>query len=79
MEEPISSNGDTIRIMFDGEEIVGSQLCMEFLARKFQKDFSSSMSPVEKATATAFQIMCEEHLYWQVIPFLYEFCRVIAT
>ncbi len=39
---------------------------MKFLAKTFQKDFSSSMSPTEKSTATAFRIMCEEHLYWQV-------------
>jgi len=41
-----------------------SQLCLEFLARKFNKDFSSHLTPEETAVGRAMQIMAEEHLLW---------------
>ena len=41
-----------------------SQLCIEFLTGKFQNDISSSL---EQSTARAYQIMGEDHLFWQVL------------
>ena len=57
-------------ITLNGEEIGDSQLCLELLARKFHKDFSSHLSVADRAVARAFQIMAEEHLYWQVSNYL---------
>ncbi len=52
-------------MVINGEEISSSaQVCIEYLAWKFGKDFSSHLSPMENATARAFQAMCEDHLYW---------------
>lgn len=59
-------------ITINGEEISGSQSCVEFLAKHFDKDFSSHLTLVEQATARAFQVMCEEHLYWQVLYKLFK-------
>ena len=62
-EEPFGPKEKTHWITINGQEIVDSQLCFEFLAETFQKDFSSHLSLLEQATARACQIMCEEHLF----------------
>lgn len=48
----------------NGEDMADSQLCLEFLAQKFNKDFSSHLTSEELAVARAMQIMAEEHLQW---------------
>ena len=48
----------------NGEDYSDSQLCIDFLAKKFDKNLSSHLSDSEQATATAFRIMAEEHLFW---------------
>ena len=75
-EEPFGPKGKTPWITINGQEIADSQLCLEFLAETFQKDFSSHLSPLEQATARAYQIMCEEHLFWQVL-FKQYFCNFV--
>jgi hypothetical protein len=49
---------------FNERDYSDSQLCLELLASKFQKDFSSHLTDEERAIARSFQIMAEEHLYW---------------
>ena len=51
-------------ISLNGEHMGDSQLIMEFLAKKFNKNFSSHLSPEELAVATSMRIMAEEHLVW---------------
>lgn len=48
----------------NGVDTADSQLCLELLARKFNKNLSSNLSEEEQAAARAIQIMAEEHLYW---------------
>lgn len=62
--EPKSLENKTPWITLNGEDVADSQICLELLADKFQKDFSCHLSPEEKATARAFQIMAEDHFYW---------------
>ncbi len=56
--------GKTPWITLNGKDYADSQLCMEMLASKFQKDFSSHLTDEERAIARSFQIMAEEHLFW---------------
>ena len=63
-DEPFGPKGKTPWITLNEDEIGDSQICLELLNRKFNKDFSSHLTAEEKATARAFQIMTEEHLYW---------------
>ena len=53
-------------ITLNGEDYSDSQLCIELLAKKFDKanHLSSHLSESEQATATAFRVMAEEHLFW---------------
>ena len=48
----------------NGEDYADSQLCIERLGKKYQKDFSSHLTAEERAVARSIQIMAEEHLYW---------------
>ena len=48
----------------NGEHIADSQICLELLARKFNKNFSGHLTPEEQAVSRAMQIMAEEHLLW---------------
>ena len=53
-------------ITLNGEDYSDSQMCIELLAKKFDKanHLSSHLSESEQATATAFRVMAEEHLFW---------------
>ena len=51
-------------ISLDGKEMGDSQLIIEFLNKKYNKDFSSHLSSEEQAVATAMRVMVEEHLFW---------------
>lgn len=50
----------------NGEHVADSQICLEFLARKFNKNFSGHLTPEEQAVSRAMQIMAEEHLLWYI-------------
>jgi len=62
--EPFGPKGKMPWITLNGEHIADSQICLELLARKFNKDFSSHLTPEEQAVGRAMQIMTEEHLLW---------------
>ena len=63
-DEPFGPTKKTPWITLNQKEIGDSQMCINHLARTFNKDFSGHLSVEEKAVALAFQIMAEEHLYW---------------
>lgn len=63
-DEPRGPKGKMPWITLNGEEIADSQLCIELLARKFNKDLKSHLTKEEIAAAHALQIMAEEHLQW---------------
>ena len=56
--------GKTPWMTYNGKHYADSQLCLEFLASEFRKDFSCHLTAEERAVARSFQIMAEEHLYW---------------
>lgn len=56
--------GKTPWMTLNGEDNSDSQLCLEWLATQFDKDFSSHLTEEQRAIGRAFQIMAEEHLYW---------------
>lgn len=56
--------GKTPWMTINNDKVGDSQLCLELLARMFQKDFSTHLTVEEKAIARAFQILVEDHLYW---------------
>lgn len=62
--EPFGPKGKMPWMTLNGEHIADSQICLEYLARKFNKNFSSHLTPEEQAVSRAMQIMAEEHLLW---------------
>lgn len=64
-EVPVGPKGKSPWITLNNVDIADSQICIEMLASKFHKDFSSHLSEEEKAVSRAMLIMTEEHLYWQ--------------
>lgn len=63
-EEPMSPKGKTPWITLNGEDISDSQLIIEFLSKKFNKDFSAHLTAEERAISRALRIMLEDHFYW---------------
>ncbi|KAK7080727.1 hypothetical protein SK128_021676 [Halocaridina rubra] len=63
-EEIFGPKGKTPWITLNGEDISDSQLVIETLAKKFDKNFSRDLSPEQQAVARAFTIMLDEHLAW---------------
>ena len=60
----MSSKGKFPWISYNGEAVADSQLSIEFLNAKFGVDLNKDLTAEEKATAHAFRIMLDEHLYW---------------
>ena len=53
--------------MLNGEIISDSQLCIEFLNKKFNVDLDKSLTVEQKAISRAFRKMMEEGFYWCVV------------
>nr|CAH0109212.1 unnamed protein product [Daphnia galeata] len=70
-KNPMGPKGKTPWMTLNGVDYVDSQLCLELLAKRFQRDFSSHLSAEEQAVARSLQIMAEEHFYWLIV--LYRF------
>lgn len=66
-KEPMGPKGKTPWITFNGRKMGDSQLCIEYLAEHFTKDFSCHLSDEQKATGRSMRILAEEHLYWFVM------------
>jgi hypothetical protein len=54
-------------ITLNGEDIADSQFCIDFLAKKYNKDLSASFEAREQAVARAFLQMGEGSLIWYTI------------
>lgn len=48
----------------DGEAIADSELIRQHLEQRYQADFFSDLTPVERAHGLGLQRLAEEHLYW---------------
>ena len=51
-------------ITLNGQDMGDSQFIIEFLAKKYNVNFSSNFSPMENGIARAFSKMTEESLFW---------------
>jgi glutathione S-transferase len=51
----------------DGAVVADSTFIRHYLERRYEMDFDAGLSPAERATAWAFEKMCEDHLYWAII------------
>ena len=60
----MSPKGKTPYIMLNGEKMADSQLCIEFLNKKFNVDLDKTLSSEERAVSRAFRKMIEESFYW---------------
>ncbi|XP_046563077.1 failed axon connections homolog [Haliotis rubra] len=49
---------------YDGEAVVDSQFCVEYLNRKLNINLNSHLTEEQRAIAHAFRKMAEENLYW---------------
>lgn len=63
-DEPMGAKGKTPWITLNGQDLHDSQLIIEALAKKFNKNFSRGLSEEEKAIARGFTMMIEEHIAW---------------
>jgi hypothetical protein len=62
---PKGPKGKVPWITLNGQDLADSQLCIEFLAKKYDKDFTAkSFAPKEQGLARAFLKMAEESLFW---------------
>ncbi len=60
----MSKKGKAPWIQYNDEVVADSQFCMEYLNKKFNVDLNKHLSEKDKAVATSFQRMNDEHLYW---------------
>ena len=51
-------------IMLNGETVSDSQLCIEYLNKKFDVDLDHSLNVEQKAISRALRKMMEEGFYW---------------
>lgn len=60
----LSPKGKVPWITLNDTTVSDSQFCIEFLIKKFDKDLSAHLTPVEKSIARAFLKMNEESARW---------------
>jgi len=65
-EQPMSDKQKCPWITVNGQDVSDSQLSVEFLTDKLEKNMDSHLTEEEAATARAVRIMIEEHFYWGV-------------
>eukprot|EP00095_Tigriopus_kingsejongensis_P003082 maker-scaffold664_size116482-snap-gene-0.19 protein:Tk03082 transcript:maker-scaffold664_size116482-snap-gene-0.19-mRNA-1 annotation:"hypothetical protein CGI_10007879" len=63
-KKPMSKKDKTPWISYNGRAIADSQLAQEFLAEEFNLDFSTHLSPEEKAVARGLRSILEDHFYF---------------
>ncbi|CAL8096531.1 unnamed protein product [Orchesella dallaii] len=62
--------GKTPWITLNGQHVSDSQLCIEFLAKKFEKRVGN-YSDEERAIGTMARLMMDEHFYWGLLMWRY--------
>ncbi|XP_067666045.1 failed axon connections homolog [Haliotis asinina] len=68
-----SSKGKLTWIEYNGQAIADSTLCIEFLNKKLGVDLNKNLSPADRGIAQAMQAMVEEHLYWLLVAFRWQY------
>lgn len=63
-KKPFSKKGKTPWITYNGEEIADSQIIQEYLSEKHGINFSSHLTPEEKAVARGMRAILEDHFYY---------------
>ncbi|XP_067666046.1 failed axon connections homolog [Haliotis asinina] len=69
----MSSKGKVPWIEYNGKAVADSTLCINFLNEKLEVDLNKHLSLRDKGVAMAMQVMTEEHLYWFLLIFRYEY------
>ncbi|XP_046581782.1 failed axon connections homolog [Haliotis rubra] len=69
----VSSKGKVPWIEYNGKAVADSTLCIDFLNEKLEVDLHQHLSPRDKGAAMAMQVMTEEHLYWFLALFRYQY------
>ncbi|XP_046551641.1 failed axon connections homolog [Haliotis rubra] len=69
----MSSKGKVPWIEYNGKAVADSTLCIDFLNEKLEVDLHQHLSPRDKGAAMAMQVMTEEHLYWFLAVFRYQY------
>ena len=73
-----SAKGKVPWITLNEEDVSDSHFCIEFLAKKYNKDLSKDLQPVEKSMARALFKMTEESLFWCMIIHRFKYGKADA-
>jgi len=68
-DSPINSfgpKGKTPWISLNGEHIADSQVCIEYLTKKFNVEWNGRYSEKEKATARLVRVLFEDRIFWEL-------------
>ncbi|XP_078325126.1 failed axon connections homolog [Crassostrea virginica] len=68
-----SSKGKLTWIEYNGEEVADSEFCMQYVNRKFNVDLDKDFSEEDQAAARAIQRMVDEHLYWTLLLYRWNY------
>ncbi|XP_046551638.1 failed axon connections homolog isoform X4 [Haliotis rubra] len=68
-----SSKGKFPWIEYNGLEVADSSLCIKFLNKKLGVDLNRNLSPADRGVVQAMQTMVEDHLYWFLILFRWQY------
>eukprot|EP00095_Tigriopus_kingsejongensis_P011044 maker-scaffold109_size355148-snap-gene-2.24 protein:Tk11044 transcript:maker-scaffold109_size355148-snap-gene-2.24-mRNA-1 annotation:"gst-n-metaxin-like protein" len=63
-DQPQGAKGKSPWMTINGQDIADSQLCINFLNKKFHVDLDSHLSDQDRAISHALRIMTEEHFIW---------------
>ncbi|XP_046581775.1 failed axon connections homolog isoform X1 [Haliotis rubra] len=68
-----SSKGKFTWIEYNGQSVADSSLCIKFLNKKLGVDLNRNLSATDRGVAQAMHAMVEDHLYWFVGLFRWQF------
>jgi len=70
----MSVKGKCPWITLNGDHVADSQLCIEYLAKKYKKTVGD-YSPQQRAIGTMARIMMDEHFYWGLLLWRYVYTK----
>jgi len=59
--------GKTPWISLNGEHVSDSQLCIEFLEKKFNKQIKNNYTEKEQAIAHMIRVLLEDRVFWEIV------------
>ncbi|XP_046373541.2 failed axon connections homolog [Haliotis rufescens] len=68
-----SSKGKFPWMEYNGQGVADSDLCVKFLNQKLGMDLNRDLNPADRGVAQAMQVMAEEHLYWILRLFRWQY------